>query len=95
METYVEGKIREQREALEKMIDAGSLAGVLENLEAVCHEKAEHLRTNWQDDGAARQWEYVARQISKAASAALCRLLRWPDVSGPSKTASGSVELEG
>ncbi len=71
---YLEGTAREQQESLEKMIDSGSLAGLLENLETVCHEKADHLRTNWQDETAAKAWEFVARRIATAAGAALDRL---------------------
>lgn len=70
-ETYTQGFIREQQEALERMIDSGSLAGLLENLEAVCHEKAEHLRSNWQDEPTAKAWERVALRIDRAAVKAL------------------------
>lgn len=67
------GRIQEQQEQLERMIDSGSLAGLLENLEAVCYQKAEHLRVNWQNEPAARAWELVARRIAKTADAALGR----------------------
>lgn len=73
-ETYSQGTAKEQQDALEAMIDSGSLAGLLENLETICLEKAEHLRSNWQDEAAAKAWEFVARRIDKAASAALDRI---------------------
>jgi hypothetical protein len=68
--TYTE-RIKEQEKALEAMIDSESLARVLENLETVCLEKAEHLRTNWQDEAAAKSWESLALRIDRAAVLAL------------------------
>lgn len=68
--TYKE-RIKEQEEALEAMIDSESLARVLENLETVCLEKAEHLRVNWQDEATAKAWERVALRIDRATVKAL------------------------
>jgi hypothetical protein len=52
-------------EAAEQSVDQSSLATFLENVVAhICHAKAEHLRTNWQDEAGAQAWEHDARKIS-------------------------------
>lgn len=53
------------KDDIKTMIDGMSLSGVLEILSQVCYEKAEHLRTNWQDPDTARAWEKVARAVGK------------------------------
>ena len=55
----------EVKDQLEAMIDKTSLNDVLEMLAEICHEKAEHLRCNWQDETAARQWERWGNRISR------------------------------
>jgi hypothetical protein len=54
-------------ETLEALVDKHSLAYVLELLGRVCHEKAEHLRSNWQDDVSAREWDRDATVCERAA----------------------------
>jgi hypothetical protein len=44
-------------ETLEAMIDQHSLLDVMTGLVCVCSEKADHLRTNWQDNASARTWD--------------------------------------
>lgn len=46
----------EEMVQLEMLVDATSLQGVLMALSEICDEKAEHVQTNWQDRGLARQW---------------------------------------
>ena len=53
--------------ALETMIDRMSLQTVLEHLMTICGEKAEHVRTNWQDEGLAQDWEKAGLQIDAVA----------------------------
>lgn len=53
------------REALERMIDADDLDGVMEAIAEICGGKAEHLRENWQDEGAASEWDKDAAVIDK------------------------------
>lgn len=53
-------------DTLEQLIDTHGLDRVLTALEKVCGEKAEHLRTNWQDHAAAKEWERQGRLIGKA-----------------------------
>jgi hypothetical protein len=53
------------KDDIKTMIDGMSLSGVLEILSQVCYEKAEHLRTNWEDPDTARAWEKVGRAVGK------------------------------
>jgi len=48
------------------MIDHYGLLSVLEDISVVCWEKAEHIRTNWQDDKLARAWEEAGVVVDKA-----------------------------
>jgi hypothetical protein len=50
-------------EALEGMLDRHGLYGVTDMLAAICAEKAEHVRSNWQDDGTARVWDRRAKRL--------------------------------
>lgn len=54
-------------ERLEKEVDRWGLDGVLMMVADVCYEKAEHIRTNWQDAQTARVWERAAARIIKLA----------------------------
>lgn len=56
------------RETLEHMMDRSSLATVLETLAEIASEKAEHIRTNWQDSATAAHWDIGARAVNKAAA---------------------------
>lgn len=53
---------------LEGLVDQTSLTQVCEALAEVCRDKAEHLRTNWQDDATAKAWEHAAKTIETAAT---------------------------
>lgn len=50
---------------IKTMIDGMSISGVLDILSQVCYEKAEDLRTDWQDPDTARAWEKVGRAVGK------------------------------
>ena len=50
---------------LEALIDKAGLQPVLDALETVCYEKGEHLRSNWQDEPAAKVWDRVGRQVDR------------------------------
>jgi hypothetical protein len=56
-------------QALEQMIDAQGLTFVVTTLSVICAEKAEHIRTNWQDRGLAKVWDADFRTLDKAARA--------------------------
>ena len=47
-------------ETLEKLVDSEGLYAVTSALELLCHEKAEHLITNWQDARSAKNWTRAA-----------------------------------
>jgi hypothetical protein len=53
-------------EELESMIDANGLSWVLDHLCDICHAKAEHVQSNWQDAHLAKAWERAARTIDAA-----------------------------
>ena len=55
-------------DVIEQTIDATSLARLLEIVAEICHEKAEHLRSNWQDVNAAKSWESDAAKLQKLAA---------------------------
>ena len=58
---------QDRMERLEKLVDETSIRTVLEMLGDICGAKAEHLRTAWQDEGAAEIWEADARRLGKVA----------------------------
>jgi hypothetical protein len=60
-----ENSFQELADELESMIDGSSLATVLEALSQVFFEKVEHLRSNWQDETAAKCWDKAGRAIDR------------------------------
>lgn len=50
---------------IEKMIDKSSLNYILEVISAICFDKAEHVRSNWQDEPLAIDWEHDGNEIQK------------------------------
>lgn len=55
-------------EQLEAMIDRHGLLHVLTGLGLVCHEKADHIRANWQDKVTARAWDLDGNAIDRVAA---------------------------
>jgi hypothetical protein len=53
----------DQKRALEALIDADDLRSVVETIADICGEKAEHIRSNWQDAATASVWDRAARRI--------------------------------
>ena len=51
---------------LEAMVDKTDLATVLSALAMVCFQKAEHIRSNWQDRVMASEWERAGRTLDRA-----------------------------
>jgi hypothetical protein len=45
------------------MIDKLTTPQVLQLIAEICHEKADHLRENWQDKNAARLWDKNGNMI--------------------------------
>lgn len=50
---------------LEGIVDSLGLNRTLEALVEICGEKADHLRSNWQDGQAARRWEKAGDVIAR------------------------------
>ena len=50
-------------EILEPMLDNEGLPAVLDALAFICSEKADHVRSSWQDEATAKVWEDMAGQI--------------------------------
>lgn len=60
MQTLIKTPIADHNakiDALEAMIDSGTLGGVLDLIAEVCSAKADHILTNWQDEATADQWD--------------------------------------
>jgi hypothetical protein len=49
-------------------VDADGLSATVSTLAKICREKAEHLRTNWQDETAARLWDKDADVLESITS---------------------------
>lgn len=47
--------------ALEGLIDKHGLVEIGLAIAALCYEKAEHIRTNWNDDELAEEWDRRAK----------------------------------
>ena len=53
---------------LETLIDKDSLQYVLSTIAEICHEKAEHLRENWQDNNTAKIWDKAGNNVAAVLS---------------------------
>lgn len=58
-------KIAELETALELLIDGHTLASIVNALGRICEEKAEHVRSVWQDKALAKEWTHDARVLSR------------------------------
>jgi hypothetical protein len=61
---------------LEALIDKHGLPFVLEELAKVCEAKADHIRTNWQDNNLSAAWTKLAVSTDFVATLAE-KLLPW------------------
>jgi len=59
--------IEQITEQLEAMIDEHSVVEVLEAISVVCSLKADHVRSNWQDEQLAHDLEYQSNEIDYLA----------------------------
>lgn len=57
----------ENLQVLESLVDKSSVTQVLEGLALICHLKAEHLATNWQDATSAKAWVKGATWLNTVA----------------------------
>lgn len=60
-------QMKELENTLEQLIDKHGLGAISEALSQVCYEKADHIRSNWQDNGLAKRWETAAMQFPSPA----------------------------
>ena len=51
---------------VERLVDKYGLTELVGSIAAVCGEKADHVRENWQDDKLADKWTKAAKQNSKS-----------------------------
>lgn len=49
-----------------EFVDSFGLQNTLDMLAQICHDKSEHLRSNWQDEDAARAWVHAAMVVERA-----------------------------
>ena len=62
----------ELSDVLEQLMDNSTiqLSGILNALVNICHEKSEHVLTNWQAKGLSKAWTNIANDIDTAGIAA-------------------------
>ena len=53
-------------ETLESILDQFTMTTIIDFLSSIASEKAEHLRSNWQDEPAARQWERMSKVLERS-----------------------------
>ena len=57
---------QEQKNTLEALIDETSLRAVVAAIAEIARDKAEHIRTNWQDNITAQAWDMSASRLEQA-----------------------------
>lgn len=58
----------QDKTALEMLMDKYSLKTVLEAISEICHEKAEHVQSAWQDDKLSAAWAAAGQFMDVAAN---------------------------
>ncbi|HBW33769.1 hypothetical protein H6G49_11140 [Nostoc sp. PCC 7120 = FACHB-418] len=53
------------KEDIQAMLDSMNVSEMLKIMSQICYEKAEILRSDWQDIETARAWEKVGRAVGK------------------------------
>ena len=56
---------QEMQDTLEALIDGSTLANVVNALVHISEEKAEHIRSHWQDEALAKTWDRDARMLAR------------------------------
>jgi hypothetical protein len=51
-------------DALEAILDQTDIKQVVLMLARICNEKADHVRSNWQDENLAKTWEFNSRRLA-------------------------------
>jgi hypothetical protein len=55
---------QEDCDELESLVDKNGLSGTLQALAQICSEKADHIRSSYDDDETADLWEEVADDLN-------------------------------
>jgi hypothetical protein len=56
-------------ETLERLMDrSGGVSDIFETMEHIANEKADHVRSNWQDEQLAKRWEAFGRKMARMAN---------------------------
>jgi len=53
-----------ESEALEKLIDRIGIDALAAIIAGICEDKAEHIRTNWQNESLALLWEAASQKFA-------------------------------
>ena len=56
-----------EKELLESLIDHYTLTEVVEELANIAYEKAEHVRSNWNDKPLEKAWNKIGNDFDKMA----------------------------
>ena len=54
------------KEQIEAIMDKHGVVRTLEMIAEICAEKADHLRSNWQDDVSATEWDLISSAVDSA-----------------------------
>ncbi len=65
--TTLATEIKYSRDHLEAFLDAVGLSMILSDLADIASEKADHVRTNWQDEPLAKTWDRASTLLDRAA----------------------------
>jgi hypothetical protein len=65
----------EQKLILESLIDASTLADVLDSLSEIAYDKAQHIAENWQDGPLATHWNQAAKRVETCAASAAIKTI--------------------
>ena len=53
-------------ETLESILDQYTMTTMIDFLASIADAKAEHIRSNWQDEPLARMWERLSKVLDKS-----------------------------
>lgn len=66
---------QEGKDTLESLLDGTNASYLISALAEICQEKADHLRTNWQDENAAKAWDRAGLYLFKVSETASIRTI--------------------
>ncbi len=55
------------QDELENLVDRYHIEVILNKLATICHDKADHVLTNWQDKKLAKSWDKLGNKIQYAS----------------------------